>query len=84
MKHKTKNNKNCLLFYFLTIKINFVMKKLDLEQMGVQEMNAMEMMETDGGWVLAAIAIFMFAGYLYNEGGDFTDGVSNGFNETFN
>lgn len=35
------------------------MKKLDLENYGVQEMNAMEMKETDGGfaWLLVALLV---------------------------
>lgn len=31
------------------------MKKLDLNSMGVQEMNALEMREADGGWFLALV-----------------------------
>jgi len=37
------------------------MKKLDLNYFGVQEMNAMEMKETDGGiiWLLIAAAVVL-------------------------
>jgi hypothetical protein len=41
------------------------MKKLDLEQLGVQELNAVEIKETDGGFLIAAAliltAIFILA-----------------------
>jgi len=53
----------------------------NLKNFGVQEMNAKEIRETDGG-VLGwddALAIIGAAIYIYNEGGDFVDGFSSAY-----
>lgn len=42
------------------------MKNLDLNSIGVQEMNALEMKETDGGWVWAFIAGAIIGGMIYD------------------
>lgn len=46
------------------------MKKLELEQMGVQEMDAVEMKKTDGGFVVALL--FFVAAVAIMDG--FADG----------
>ena len=47
------------------------MKKLDLNKYGVQEMNAVEMRETDGGWVrIATFVLWALAWELVTEGID--------------
>ena len=48
----------------------------NLENYGVQEMNAREIKETDGGDFGLGIAIAGALIYLYNEGGDFVEGYN--------
>jgi hypothetical protein len=56
------------------------MKNLDLNAFGVKEMNRHEMMEADGGFgLLAAITIIGAAIYVYNNLGDFVEGVKEGY-----
>ncbi len=56
------------------------MEHLDLKQMGVQEMNASEIKETDGGCpILGALAITLLGAAIYdsiNEPDDFIDGFN--------
>ena len=55
------------------------MKTLKLEQMGVQEMDAVEVKKTDGGfWVLSAIALGI---YLYDHREQFAEGFNAGLNQ---
>jgi lactobin A/cerein 7B family class IIb bacteriocin len=56
------------------------MKKLDLNALGVKEMNHQEMAETDGGWWQLAIAVATIAIYAYNNWDDFVEGVKEGYN----
>lgn len=53
------------------------MEILKLEQMGVQEMDAVEVKKTDGGfWVLSAIALGI---YLYDHREKFAEGFNDAF-----
>lgn len=55
------------------------MKTLDLNNYGVQEMNAVEMRATDGGnplfWFIGAVA----AGFAYDLWKDFAEAVMDGY-----
>ena len=53
------------------------MKHLDLKQMGVQELNAVEIKETDGGFLLAlAVGYLLLAGdAVLDDPQGFVDGV---------
>ncbi len=57
------------------------MKKLDLNGLGVQEMNAEEMRVTEGGYWQAALALAGACIYVYNEWGDFKAGFKAGWNQ---
>lgn len=56
------------------------MKNLELNKLGVSELTDNELLEANGGWWQAALAIASAAIYLYNEGHDFIEGVKEGFN----
>jgi hypothetical protein len=53
------------------------MKTLELESMGLKELNRKEM-QTNGGWIQAALAIGAAFIYVYNNWDDFTAGFSEG------
>ena len=60
------------------------MEHLDLEQLGVQEMNAREIKETDGGFlqiIAGAIAIAGAIIYIYNNADDFVEGFNEGYKQ---
>jgi hypothetical protein len=52
------------------------MKNLELNGLGVQEMNATEMREVDGGWFWVGLALGLILGELNdrNSGSDFREG----------
>jgi len=56
------------------------MNTLEFEKFGVQGLDAREMANVDGGWILGAITIAGAVIYLYNEGGDFIKGFNEGYN----
>lgn len=56
------------------------MKKLELENFSVLEMDAKELQKVDGGWWQAALAAAGAIIYLYNEGGDLVRGFKEGYN----
>ena len=60
------------------------MKKLDLNYFGVQEMNAMEMKETDGGiiWLLIAAAVVLLTSSCINNVNFQVGGSHNTINST--
>jgi lactobin A/cerein 7B family class IIb bacteriocin len=58
------------------------MNNLEMKSFGVQELDAEEVVNVDGGWWQLGIAVAGALIYIYNEGGDFIDGVVQGFNET--
>ena len=60
------------------------MKNLNLDAFDVQDMTKQEMKQTDGGWLLAAIAIAGAAIYINNNYGDFVEGFKAGYNRTRN
>jgi len=60
------------------------MKNLDLKLMGVQEMNTLEMKETDGGiiWFLVAAAVVLCTGCIQNNSFNFQYGTNNSNTQT--
>ena len=55
------------------------MKNLDLNGLGVHELNATEMREMGGGWFQLLVAVMGVGIYCFNNWGDFKEGFKEGY-----
>jgi len=55
------------------------MKNFILNECGVSEISQREMVETNGGWILAAITIIGAVIYVVNNWDDFVEGLQEGY-----